>query len=256
MNALFAAVRRRYRKLLSDISLDSPAVFKTAAHGKSIAAGWRFVSFDQTEVEKLPGKTHYWHCKPGMVADTDSHVRARPTAARRSAQVPFSSADGGNSFTCFQERPSNGSSKEAPDGTGAIRFICPRRRPWHIQHRQQTARFSRRSFPAKAKGHGPVCAVNRRIEESGGKNHARMRLSTARLFRLDALRDCRDRRRPLRFWRGKERRKIEQFAAVLYVHGRRPRADKANRPVPSGASFARPIARPFLKHVRIFRHRG
>jgi len=33
--------------------------------------GWRFVSFDQAEVEKLPGKTHYWHCKPGMVADTN-----------------------------------------------------------------------------------------------------------------------------------------------------------------------------------------
>src|SRR5438445_2926244 len=39
---------------------------------------WRFVSFDQTEVEKLPGKTHYWHCKPGMVADTDlMFVRAQ-----------------------------------------------------------------------------------------------------------------------------------------------------------------------------------
>ena len=33
--------------------------------------GWRFVSFDQAEVEKLPGKTHYWHCKPGMVTDTN-----------------------------------------------------------------------------------------------------------------------------------------------------------------------------------------
>ena len=33
--------------------------------------GWRFVSFEQAEVEKLPGKTHYWHCKPGMVADTN-----------------------------------------------------------------------------------------------------------------------------------------------------------------------------------------
>ncbi len=33
--------------------------------------GWRFVSFGETEVEKLPGKTHYWHCRPGMVADTN-----------------------------------------------------------------------------------------------------------------------------------------------------------------------------------------
>ena len=39
---------------------------------------WRFVSFDQTEVEKLPGKTHYWHCKPGMVAETNlMFVRAQ-----------------------------------------------------------------------------------------------------------------------------------------------------------------------------------
>jgi len=32
---------------------------------------WRFVSFDQTELERLPGKTHYWHCKPGMVRHTN-----------------------------------------------------------------------------------------------------------------------------------------------------------------------------------------
>jgi quercetin dioxygenase-like cupin family protein len=39
---------------------------------------WRFVSFDGTEVEKLPGKTHYWHCKPGMVKDTNlMFVRAQ-----------------------------------------------------------------------------------------------------------------------------------------------------------------------------------
>ncbi len=39
---------------------------------------WRFVSFNQTEVEKLPGKTHYWHCKPGMVRDTNlMFVRAQ-----------------------------------------------------------------------------------------------------------------------------------------------------------------------------------
>ena len=32
---------------------------------------WRFVSFDETEVERLPGKTHYWFYKPGMVKDTN-----------------------------------------------------------------------------------------------------------------------------------------------------------------------------------------
>jgi len=39
---------------------------------------WRLVSFNETEVEKLPGKTHYWHCKPGMVRDTNlMFVRAQ-----------------------------------------------------------------------------------------------------------------------------------------------------------------------------------
>ena len=39
---------------------------------------WRFVSFEETEVEALPGKTHYWHNKPGMVKDTDlMFVRAQ-----------------------------------------------------------------------------------------------------------------------------------------------------------------------------------
>ena len=39
---------------------------------------WRFVSFTETEVEQLPGKTHYWHCKPGMVNDTNlMFVRAQ-----------------------------------------------------------------------------------------------------------------------------------------------------------------------------------
>src|SRR4051794_35300969 len=35
------------------------------------APAWRFVSFPETEVENLPGKTHHWYCKPGMVADTN-----------------------------------------------------------------------------------------------------------------------------------------------------------------------------------------
>ena len=40
--------------------------------------GWRFVSFEQTEVEELPGKTHYWHCRPGMVRETNlMFVRAQ-----------------------------------------------------------------------------------------------------------------------------------------------------------------------------------
>ncbi len=39
---------------------------------------WRFVSFDEAEVELLPGKTHYWFCKPGMVRDTNlMFVRAQ-----------------------------------------------------------------------------------------------------------------------------------------------------------------------------------
>jgi len=32
---------------------------------------WRFVSFNETEVERLPGKTHFWHCKPDMVKDAN-----------------------------------------------------------------------------------------------------------------------------------------------------------------------------------------
>ena len=42
------------------------------------SARWRIVKFDETEVEQLPGKTHFWHCKPGMVADTNlMFVRAQ-----------------------------------------------------------------------------------------------------------------------------------------------------------------------------------
>ena len=41
-------------------------------------AAWRIVPFNEAEVEMLPGKTHYWHCKPGMVADTNlMFVRAQ-----------------------------------------------------------------------------------------------------------------------------------------------------------------------------------
>jgi mannose-6-phosphate isomerase-like protein (cupin superfamily) len=42
------------------------------------SAPWRIVRFDETEVERLPGKTHFWHNKPGMVAKTDlAFVRAQ-----------------------------------------------------------------------------------------------------------------------------------------------------------------------------------
>lgn len=41
-------------------------------------APWRIVPLSETEVERLPGKTHFWHCKPGMVADTNlMFVRAQ-----------------------------------------------------------------------------------------------------------------------------------------------------------------------------------
>jgi quercetin dioxygenase-like cupin family protein len=39
---------------------------------------WRFVSFGEAEVERMGGKTHFWHCKPGMVNDTNlMFVRAQ-----------------------------------------------------------------------------------------------------------------------------------------------------------------------------------
>jgi quercetin dioxygenase-like cupin family protein len=44
----------------------------------SNSAPWRIVSFAEAEVERLPGKTHFWHCKPGMVPDTNlMFVRAQ-----------------------------------------------------------------------------------------------------------------------------------------------------------------------------------
>ena len=48
---------------------------------------WRFVSFNETEIEKVPpGKTHHWYFKQGMVADTNLlFVRAQldPGAAHK-----------------------------------------------------------------------------------------------------------------------------------------------------------------------------
>ncbi len=39
---------------------------------------WRIVTLAETEKEYLPGKTHFWHCKPGMVKDTNlMFVRAQ-----------------------------------------------------------------------------------------------------------------------------------------------------------------------------------
>jgi len=39
---------------------------------------WRFVTCNETEIEQLPGKTHFWHCRPGMVCDTNlMFVRAQ-----------------------------------------------------------------------------------------------------------------------------------------------------------------------------------
>ncbi len=32
---------------------------------------WRLVPFAEAELENLPGKTHHWYCKPGMVKDTN-----------------------------------------------------------------------------------------------------------------------------------------------------------------------------------------
>jgi quercetin dioxygenase-like cupin family protein len=37
----------------------------------TMASGWRFVSLAETEIERLPGKTHHWYCKPGLIADTN-----------------------------------------------------------------------------------------------------------------------------------------------------------------------------------------
>lgn len=39
---------------------------------------WRIITLAETEKEFLPGKTHFWHCKPGMVKDTNlMFVRAQ-----------------------------------------------------------------------------------------------------------------------------------------------------------------------------------
>jgi len=56
----------------AQIALNSvSAVEKMDMMERATAPAWRFVSFADTEVERLPGKTHHWYCKPGMVRDTD-----------------------------------------------------------------------------------------------------------------------------------------------------------------------------------------
>jgi quercetin dioxygenase-like cupin family protein len=37
----------------------------------SLPPAARFVASHESELEKLPGKLHYWYCKPGMVKDTN-----------------------------------------------------------------------------------------------------------------------------------------------------------------------------------------
>lgn len=32
---------------------------------------WKFVSFEETIVERFPEKAHFWHCRPDMVGPTD-----------------------------------------------------------------------------------------------------------------------------------------------------------------------------------------
>lgn len=47
---------------------------------------WRFVSFDQTEIERLAGKTHHWYIRPGMVQETNLlfvHAQLAPDQAHK-----------------------------------------------------------------------------------------------------------------------------------------------------------------------------
>ncbi len=62
------------------------AALKTAAMAESSNTRWRFVSFAETEVEQLPGKTHHWYVKPGMVRDTNLlfvHAQLLPGEAHK-----------------------------------------------------------------------------------------------------------------------------------------------------------------------------
>src|SRR5204863_3589587 len=50
-----------------------------------VVTPWRFISFNEAEVEPVPpGKTHFWYCKPDMVANTNLlfvRCRLEPGAA-------------------------------------------------------------------------------------------------------------------------------------------------------------------------------
>lgn len=68
-------VKRPARFISLDSGLESSRLLSMA---NPPLPAWRFVTFNETEVEKLPGKTHYWHCKPGMVRETNlMFVRAQ-----------------------------------------------------------------------------------------------------------------------------------------------------------------------------------
>ena len=42
-----------------------------------VLPAYRFVSLSESEIERLPGKTHHWYCRPGMVRHTNLYfVRA------------------------------------------------------------------------------------------------------------------------------------------------------------------------------------
>jgi len=59
---------------------------------KSTPPEWRIVPLAETDVERLPGKTHFWHNKPGMVKDTNlMFVRAQlpPGEAHKFHFHPF-----------------------------------------------------------------------------------------------------------------------------------------------------------------------
>jgi quercetin dioxygenase-like cupin family protein len=50
---------------------------------------WRFVRFNETEVERLPGKTHHWYCRPGMVNDTNLMLVRAHLAPREAHQFHY-----------------------------------------------------------------------------------------------------------------------------------------------------------------------
>jgi quercetin dioxygenase-like cupin family protein len=52
---------------------------------------WKFVSFEETVVEELPGRTHFWHCRPDLAKDTNLlmvRVKMLPGEAHRFHRHP------------------------------------------------------------------------------------------------------------------------------------------------------------------------